>query len=62
LAPRPLLIWRPVDGQNRLLGDDRLKEVFAPTRQAYAKSASALTISNDPKLDLADWFIKYLTK
>jgi dienelactone hydrolase len=62
LAPRPLLIWKPVDGQNRLLGENRLKEVFAPTRQAYAKSPSALTITNDPKLNLADWFIEQLTK
>jgi hypothetical protein len=62
LAPKPLLIWKPVDGQNRLVEDDRLKEVFAPTRNAYAKSASALTLSNDPKLNLADWFIEQLTK
>jgi dienelactone hydrolase len=62
LAPRPLLIWKPVDGQNRPVSDKRLQEIYAPARNAYAKSPAALTLSNDPKFDLADWFIQQLTR
>jgi dienelactone hydrolase len=62
LAPRPLLIWKPVDGQNRLLDEAHMQKVFTPTRNAYAKRPAALTLSNDSKLNLADWFIEQLTK
>jgi hypothetical protein len=41
LAPRPLRLAEPVDGSNRRVPADRLAEITAPARTAYAAASAA---------------------
>src|SRR5439155_14412762 len=58
LAPRPLLIEGLVDGRNRAVSEDVLRQEIGPVYKAYQeKSPDALTVrSGEPISDFAEWF------
>jgi hypothetical protein len=41
IAPRALSLVAPVDGQNRLVGRDRLRAAFETARHAYETAGAA---------------------
>jgi len=62
LAPRPLRIETPVDGLNRRLTPEALRNTYDPTNRGYtaAGAAAKLSLVAEPARDGARWLIEAL--
>ena len=61
LAPRPLRLEGLVDGRNREMRIEDVRQAFAPVFQAYRTTADRLFVTSAMQEGIADWLVKSLS-
>jgi hypothetical protein len=62
LAPKPLRLEGLVDGTNRRVTGEKLKEALRPVREAYPKGGLVVAEDYSPDAELAKWIVEQLRK
>ncbi|HKB38905.1 MAG TPA: hypothetical protein VKD72_20855 [Gemmataceae bacterium] len=62
LAPKPLRLEALVDGTNRRVTGERLKEALRPVAEAYKKGELVVKEDYTPDAELAKWIVDQLKK